>query len=561
MRASTDVQTAHAESPVRRRTRLADNEAWLGRAMLAPAIIYIVALVGVPFLLALFYSVTNISVGHTEVRFVGLENFISALQNPTFLRALKNSFLFAFFSQVLVIVLATILASALQKDFPGKWLVRLLILLPWVAPISLGSIGWLWIFEPIYSVINWTLRAIHVFGPNTWPIWLGQPNLAFASVVTVHVWRLLPLATVITLGGFSSIPQDLLDAASVDGAGFWRRQFQITLPLVLPIMLVALLFGVIFAFTDMIVIYVLTRGGPYDMTQVLASLAFFTGIEGGDLAGGAAIALFLFPLLAASAIFAAFPFAWMLITTFKQTNDLLDPNHNPFVYHQPPTLEHLRILFFDTLFGRWVANTLFVGTSVVIITLALAIPAGYSLARLSGKFGEKLGIAIFLTYLVPSTILFIPLSRVVAILHLQDSLLSLVLVYPSFTVPFCTWLLMGFFKVIPKDLEEAAMIDGLSRFGAFLRVIMPMSVAGVLTVIIFSFTLVTQEFVYGLTFITAASNLTLSVGVPTFLVRGDVYFWGSLMGACFIASVPVAILYNLFVDRFISGFTVGSVKG
>jgi len=268
-----------------------------------------------------------------------------------------------------------------------------------------------------------------------------------------------------------------------------------------------------------------------------------------------------FGVLAAFATFAAFPFAWMLITTFKQTNDLLDPNHNPFVYHQPPTLEHLRILFFDTLFGRWVANTLFVGTSVVIITLALAIPAGYSLARLSGKFGEKLGIAIFLTYLVPSTILFIPLSRVVAILHLQDSLLSLVLVYPSFTVPFCTWLLMGFFKVIPKDLEEAAMIDGLSRFGAFLRVIMPMSVAGVLTVIIFSFTLVTQEFVYGLTFITAASNLTLSVGVPTFLVRGDVYFWGSLMGACFIASVPVAILYNLFVDRFISGFTVGSVKG
>jgi multiple sugar transport system permease protein len=268
-----------------------------------------------------------------------------------------------------------------------------------------------------------------------------------------------------------------------------------------------------------------------------------------------------FGVLAAFATFAAFPFAWMLITTFKQTNDLLDPNHNPFVYHQPPTLEHLRILFFDTLFGRWVANTLFVGISVVIITLLLAIPAGYSLARLSGRFGEKLGIAIFLTYLVPSTILFIPLSRVVAILHLQDSLLSLVLVYPSFTVPFCTWLLMGFFKVIPKDLEEAAMIDGLSRFGAFLRVIMPMSVAGVLTVIIFTFTLVTQEFVYGLTFITAASNLTLSVGVPTFLVRGDVYFWGSLMGACFIASVPVAILYNLFVDRFISGFTVGSVKG
>src|SRR6266852_2948679 len=268
-----------------------------------------------------------------------------------------------------------------------------------------------------------------------------------------------------------------------------------------------------------------------------------------------------FGVLAAFATFAAFPFAWMLITSFKQTSDLIDPNHNPFVYHQPPTREHLRVLFFETQFGRFAANTLFVGATVTAITLLLAIPAGYALARLAGPIGEKLGIAIFFTYLVPSTILFIPMSRIVSTLGLQDSLWSLVLVYPSFTVPFSTWLLMGFFKVIPKDLEEAAMIDGLSRFGAFLRVIMPMSVAGVLTVIIFSFTLVTQEFVYGLTFITAASNLTLSVGVPTFLVRGDVYFWGSLMGACFIASVPVAILYNLFVDRFISGFTVGSVKG
>ena len=268
-----------------------------------------------------------------------------------------------------------------------------------------------------------------------------------------------------------------------------------------------------------------------------------------------------FGVIAAFTGFAAFPFAWMLITTFKQTRDLLDPSHNPFVYHAPPTLEHLRVLFQDTLFLHWVGNTLFVGVVVVLITLVLAVPAGYSLARLSGSAGEKLGIGIFLTYLVPPTILFIPLSRLVASLGLQDSLWALVLVYPSFTVPFCTWLLMGFFKVIPKDVEEAAMIDGYSRFGAFVRVILPMSVAGLLTTIIFSFTLVMQEFVYGLTFITTSKNLTLSVGVPTFLVRGDVYFWGSLMGACFLASVPIAILYNLFVDRFISGFTVGAVKG
>lgn len=268
-----------------------------------------------------------------------------------------------------------------------------------------------------------------------------------------------------------------------------------------------------------------------------------------------------FGVVAAFTGFAAFPFAWMAITAFKQTKDLLDPAGNPFIYHAPPTLAHLRVLFYDTLFVRWVGNTLFVGVLVVLITLLLAVPAGYSLARLTGAAGERLGIGIFLTYLVPPTILFIPLSRLVAMLGLQDSLWALVLVYPSFTVPFCTWLLMGFFKVIPKDLEEAAMIDGHSRLGAFVRVILPMSVAGLLTTIIFSFTLVMQEFVYGLTFITTSKNLTVSVGVPTFLVRGDVYFWGSLMGACFIASVPIAILYNFFVDRFIAGFTVGAVKG
>ncbi|MBI2902585.1 MAG: carbohydrate ABC transporter permease [Candidatus Methylomirabilis oxyfera] len=260
-------------------------------------------------------------------------------------------------------------------------------------------------------------------------------------------------------------------------------------------------------------------------------------------------------------VFAAFPFYWMLLTTFKRTSDLMNIKNNPFLFNEPPTLENLHVLFFDTMYGRWLWNTFFVGVLVVGITLLLAVPAAYSLARLTGRGGEQLGIGIFLTYLVPPTILFIPLARVVSNLGLKDSLWSLILVYPSFTVPFCTWLLMGFFKAIPKDLEEAAMIDGYSRFGAFVKVVIPLSIAGILTVVAFSFTLVMQEFVYGMTFISFASQYTVSVGVPTFLVRGDVYFWGSLMAACFIASVPIAILYNFFVDRFIAGFTVGAIKG
>ena len=258
--------------------------------------------------------------------------------------------------------------------------------------------------------------------------------------------------------------------------------------------------------------------------------------------------------------FLAFPFYWMIITTFKTTRDLYDTSHNPYLFSDPPTWHHLQVLFGNTQYLQWIGNTAFVGVVVVIITLALALPAGYALARMTGAWAQNLGIAIFLTYLVPPTILFIPFSRIIGDLGLQDSLWSLVLVYPSFTVPFCTWLLMGFFKAIPSDLEDAAMIDGLSRFGAFVKVVLPISTAGVLTAIIFAFTLVTQEFVYGVTFITASESYTVSVGVPRFLVRGDVYFWGSMMGACLIVSIPIAIIYNFFVDRFVAGFTVGAIK-
>lgn len=267
-----------------------------------------------------------------------------------------------------------------------------------------------------------------------------------------------------------------------------------------------------------------------------------------------------FGLVAMFVAFSAFPFYWMLITAFKQTNDLLNTDNNPFLFNDPPTLHHLDVLFTETEYAQWLLNTALVGIAVVVITLILAVPAGYSLARLSGRWGQHLAIGIFLTYLVPPTILFIPFSRVIALLGVQDSLWSLVLVYPSFAVPFCTWLLMGFFKAVPPELEEAAMIDGLSRFGAFLKMVVPLSLSGILTVVIFAFTLVMQEFIYALTFITTSKNYTVSVGVPTFLVRGDVYFWGSLMAACVIASAPIAVVYNFFVDRFVTGFTVGAIK-
>ena len=259
--------------------------------------------------------------------------------------------------------------------------------------------------------------------------------------------------------------------------------------------------------------------------------------------------------------FAAFPFYWMLITTFKTDGDLYDLKSNPYWFNAAPTLEHLKYLFQETLFVQWIWNTALIGVCVVAITLLIALPAGYSLARMPGRTAETLGIGIFLTYLVPPTLLFLPLSRVITTFGLQDSLWSLVVVYPTFTIPFCTWLFMGFFKSVPREIEEAAIVDGCTVMGAFIKTVLPLSVPGILTVVIFAFTLTMQEFVYALTFISASDEKPVTLGVATDLIRGDIFYWGELMGAALIASVPVAIAYNLFLDRFISGITGGAVKG
>ncbi|HYO29750.1 MAG TPA: carbohydrate ABC transporter permease [Thermomicrobiales bacterium] len=269
----------------------------------------------------------------------------------------------------------------------------------------------------------------------------------------------------------------------------------------------------------------------------------------------------LYAAAAAFALFAALPFAWMLLTVFKQNSDLYDPNLNPFLYNDPPTLQNIGYLFAQTEYATFVRNTLLVAVVVVLITLVAAVPAAYSLTRLAGRWGESLGIAIFLVYLVPPTLLFIPLSRVVADLGLRNSVWSLVVVYPSFTIPFCTWLLMGFFKSIPWDIEEQAMIDGYSRMGAIWRTVLPISIPGLLTVVVFSIALTMHEFVYALAFVTSSAEKTVSIGVTTELIRGDVYFWQSLMAAAALVAIPIALLYNAFLDRFIAGFTMGAVKG
>jgi multiple sugar transport system permease protein len=258
------------------------------------------------------------------------------------------------------------------------------------------------------------------------------------------------------------------------------------------------------------------------------------------------------------AIVLAFPFFWMAVTSLKPEAQVYDPTK---VWSFHPTLASWGYLFHHTDYVRWLANSCFVGLMVVLITLAVAMPAGYALARLSGRIGRGLGVGIFLTYLVPPTLLFLPLSRVVAqYLHLSDRLWALIVIYPSFTIPFAVWLLMGFFKTVPQELEDAALIDGCSRLGALVRIVFPISIPGILTVVIFTFSLVINEFVYAITFITSSTNRTLTVGVPTDLIRGDLYNWPGIMAAILIPSIPLALVYNAFLNRFIAGFTGGAFR-
>lgn len=297
--------TSGSLSPHQQTPALLSNDRVLALLMIAPAVLYILVLVGVPFFMALYYSLADVTIGGGVGEFVGLRNFYELFSDPAFRTALVNSFVFTIASLVLTLVLGHVLAELLIRDFPLKWLVRFLILLPWTAPIALSATGWLWMFDTVFSPIDWLLRQAGLLGGpeallGTYPnmYWLGDSALAMVSVILVNTWRIMPLGTVLLLAGLNSIPREIHEQARVDGAGYMRRLFDINIPMILPILLIAVLFAFVFIFSDMIVIFILTRGGPGNATQVLSSLAYFVGIEGADLGKGAAIALFLFPVLA-----------------------------------------------------------------------------------------------------------------------------------------------------------------------------------------------------------------------------------------------------------------------
>lgn len=254
------------------------------------------------------------------------------------------------------------------------------------------------------------------------------------------------------------------------------------------------------------------------------------------------------------AVFAIFPAAYMVISAFKQNGDLYNVANDPFLFNLPPTIKHITFLFTNTQYAVFLWNSFFIGILVVIITLLLAVPAAYSLARLVGRWGEQSGIAIFLVYLIPPTLLFIPLYKVVTAVHAANTIWALVLVYPTITVPFCSWLLLGFFKSMPRELEESALIDGCSRWQAFRRVSLPLAWPGIATCVVFAFALTLGDYIYAASFVSSTSSRTISAGVPIVLISGDIYYWQSLMAATAIVTIPLAIAFGLLFGRLVKGF-------
>jgi multiple sugar transport system permease protein len=281
----------------RRERFLLDSDRLLGPALMAPTVVYLVLVVAYPLVLAFVYAFSDVTTGSQSLQFVGFQTFIAAVKDPVFLTTLRNTFVFTALSQLLVVLLSTVLAFVLTANFHGRWFVRFLVLMPWTTPVALSAVIWLWMLDSIFSPFDWFAQVLGIVPAGGHIVFLGQSGLAMGSVIALQTWRILPLATVILMAGLSAIPAEISDAAEVDGAGFWRRLFGITLPLLSPVMTVALLFGIVFTFTDMAAVFVLTGGGPENATQVLASWAFYKGINGGNLAVGAADALIMFPVL------------------------------------------------------------------------------------------------------------------------------------------------------------------------------------------------------------------------------------------------------------------------
>ncbi|GAA0476366.1 sugar ABC transporter permease [Paractinoplanes deccanensis] len=631
----------------------------LAALFLTPTALLVGALVLVPIIRSMVTSTTE---RHgSESVFVGLDNYIALAGDDQFRTGVVNSFVFTAYAEVFKVVLGLAAALLLHRLRRGRALITGLLLMPWVVPTVVTAFSWRSLLDPIFGSVNVLLTDSGI-GPllasahlvESWPAgWLSDASLAMPSVILVNVWKGVPFFTVCFLAGLKAIPADQYEAATIDGASAWQRFAHVTLPGLRHVITVTVTLSSIWTFNNFDLIWLLTQGGPGDVTAPYVLVAYSKAILQLQYGAGAAVTLVMLPVIAALVFFLvrtlradagnepprwtgpvrtalpwvitavvagllawaspqifwkaavvlgvilliaaavgrlasglrahggrrasslvsglgsglalagllAFvlgPLYWIAVTAFKSEGQVVTREHD--LWPTPWTWEQFGALFTNQPFGRWYLNTVLVSAASTVVALLCAVLAGYALARLRFRGAQGFTVTVLLTYVMPGALLFIPLYQLLIGVRLTDSMWSLVLTYPTFTLPFATWLLTGYFASIPIELEEAALVDGCTRVQAFRQVVLPLAKPGLLAVALFTLTNAWNEFLFAFVFITKDEYKTLPVGMQS-MIAGDVVPQGQLAAASLLVSIPVVVMYA-FGQRFLTeGLTAGAVKG
>ena len=612
----------------------------LALPFILPTIIVMAGLIFWPFIDAILTSMRVRSFLTGQEQFVGMRNYVRLFSDSDYLRSISVTFNFTFWSLLVKFFVGLGIALLLNSRLPFRSLLTGIMLLPWIAPEVVTALAWRSIYHPVFGGLNPILQNLGIIDRQV--AWLAEPGLALPSVIAVNVWKGIPFYTILLLAGLKGIPQELMEAAEMDGANVLQRFRHITLPGLRYVIAVTLLLSFISTFNQFGLIFLMTGGGPGGATRLYSILSYEKAIIGLRFGPGIATALSVAPLmaifimilarfmlgndeghgpakvsfwdrllapigrlfsglldlvflpfewllagfsaiwnraggselkrvqrerlgmigrlliLAPVLIFVLFPFYWIVITSFK--TDLQIQQFSSIFWPNPWTFEQIRSLFTETSFVLWFRNTVFVAISSTIISVSLAALGAYALARFKFLGAGTLTTLLLVTYLLPGTLLFIPLYQTLTTLGIINTYAALIATYPTFLLPFATWVMLGYFRSIPVELEEAAMIDGANRLTAFWRITLPLAMPALLSVTLFAFTNAWNEFLFAFVFITSENLKTLPVGLQL-LVFGDVYPWGQLMSASLLMAIPVMLVY-IYAQRYlVEGLTLGSVKG
>ncbi len=604
---------------------------------IAPIIILMTLFIAWPFLKAIYTSMTIRNLALRQDQFVGFDNYIRLYSDPFYRQAVRATFLYTLGSISIKLLLGMCAALLLHGQRRFRSVLTGLILLPWIVPSVVQALTWKSIYDPLFGGLNPILQNLGVISSPV--AWLSDPRFALASVIAVNVWAGIPFFTVNLLAGLQAVDNELYEAAEIDGANAWQRFNHITLPSLRYVIAVATLLSTIWTFNGFETIWLLTAGGPGNLTKVYSIMAYEKAIGSLQFGPGTAVAFSLTPVLAGfilllsrymrrdvsreemdvvtwqdrvidsigwvvgtigsiiafpivlvaqvlgrvmpkgtssrkrnrlvadifrgiglafMLLFVLFPFYWIVVTAFKAN---LQISQRASVFWPAPwTTEQFSRLFFEQPFWVWFQNSVIVAVFTTALAVVIAALGAYALTRLRFTGASLMQTILLITYLLPGALMFIPLYGILADLGVINTRMALILTYPTSMIPFATWLLMGYYRGIPEELEHAAMVDGATRLQAFLYITLPLTTPALLAVTLFSFTAAWKEYLFAFVFITSERLMTLPVGLAQ-TIFGDIYPWGLLMAASLVISIPVVIFY-MYGQRFmIAGLTAGSVKG